>query len=199
MIPLYETDGTSTMPLGMAMCQNRLAIPTWSYAMEKFPPARIVEIGTMNGGLTCALGVHAYHLGCKVTTYERSKAPDERFAALAAFLGITFRDQVDMWTLAEPGGEIHRLIAGPGRTFVLCDGGDKPRELATFARYLKAGDVIAGHDYSATNLPPEGHPWPWGELFAEQGSVVAEQNNLEPFMQEHFDYAGWLAYRKRGG
>ncbi len=29
--------------LGLPMCQNRFAVPTWSYAMERRPPARIVR------------------------------------------------------------------------------------------------------------------------------------------------------------
>src|SRR4029077_11527840 len=164
MIPLYETSGKSTSPLGMAMCQNRLAVPTWSYAMEVLPPARIVELGTYSGGLTIALGVHAYHIGAQVITYERSKAPDQRFEALGKFLGITFRDEVDIWACE---AEIAAHTQSPGVTFLLCDGGDKPRELATFARYLKPGDVIAAHDYSAKNVTDEPHPWPWSETRKE--------------------------------
>lgn len=194
MIPLYGTNGESTKPLGMAMCQNRLAVPTWSYAMEVLPPARIIELGTYSGGLTIALGVHAYHLEprAQVISYERSKTPDERYAALGTFLGIRFRDQVDLWACER---EIAELIAMPGTTYVLCDGGDKPRELATFARYLKAGDVIAGHDYSASNLPAENHPWPWHECDALTNAVMIERG-LAPWMQDHFDHAGWLCYRK---
>jgi hypothetical protein len=197
MIPLFSTDGTSTRPLGMAMCQNRLAVPTWSYAMEVYPPARIVEVGTYSGGLTIALGVHAYNLEprAQITSYERSRAPDERYAALGKFLGITFRDQVDVWDCER---EIAEIIKRPGVTYVLCDGGDKARELATFAKYLKSGDVIAGHDYSAANLPAENHPWPWRELHAEHAAPVAAEHDLEPWMQEHFDFAGWLVHRKRG-
>lgn len=202
MIPLYGTNGESTKPLGMAMCQNRLAVPTWSYAMEVLPPARIIELGTYSGGLTIALGVHAYHLEprAQVISYERSKAPDERYAALGAFLGIRFRDQIDLWACER---EIAELIAMPGTTYVLCDGGDKPRELATFAKYLKPGDVIAAHDFcaeppiSAAEAAFTAYPWwPWGEVSAAQGYGVMREHGLEPWMQQHFDLAGWLAYRK---
>lgn len=198
MIPLYQLDAASVActPLGFPMCQNRLAVPTWSYAMELHPPKRIVELGTYNGGFTCAIGVHAYRIGTKITSYERARAPDENFAALGKFLGITFRDQVDMWACE---GEISKLIAQPGLTYVLCDGGDKQRELATFAKYLKPGDVIASHDYHSKTIklaPGEPHPWPWSEMPAEHGEAVAAANGLKPFLQEHFDWAGWLAFRK---
>ena len=191
MIPLFEVAGKSTCPMGMPMSQNRLAVPTWSYAMEVLPPARIVELGTMNGGFTIALGLHAFHIGAKVTSYERSMAPSEHFAALGKFLGINFRDQVDIWACE---AEIAALIAQPGITYMLCDGGDKPRELATFAKYLKLGDVIASHDYCCA---PGSEFWPWGEITAAQGAAVADAHTLEPWLQNHFDMAGWLVYRKR--
>lgn len=195
MIPLFNTEGSSTKILGMPMNQNRLAVPTWSYAMEVAPPARVIELGTYNGGFTIALGMHAYNLEprARITSYERSKAPDQRFAALGEFLGIRFRDQVDIWTCE---GEIADLIRGDGLTYVLCDGGDKPRELATFTQYLKPGDVIAAHDYATDDPRVDPHPWPWGEVSIEQGKAVAQANRLEPWLQDHFDLAGWLVYRK---
>jgi predicted O-methyltransferase YrrM len=196
LFPLFNTDGSSTCPLGMPMNQNRLAIPVWSYAMEVLPPARIVELGSYNGGMTIALGLHAYHIGARVVSYERSKAPDQRYVKLAAFLGIEFRDRVDLW---ECDAEIAEIIQGPGATFVLCDAGDKPRELAVFARYLKPGDVIAAHDFDAGHdigQPIDERPWPYSEIRREDGARVAADCNLSPWMQDYFSMAGWLAYRK---
>jgi len=192
MLPLFNTDGNSTCPLGFPMCQNRMAVPTWSYAMEVHPPARIVELGTYNGGFTIAIGVHAYQIGAKVVSYERSVAPDQRFAALGKFLGISFRHSIDIWA-CEP--EIANLVAGPGISYVLCDGGNKARELMTFAAYLKPGDVIAAHDYAGQD--GMGTWWPWGEVTTADGQAAAAAHGLEPFMQDHFDVAGWLAYKKR--
>lgn len=113
LFPLFNTDGSSTCPLGMPMNQNRLAIPVWSYAMEVLPPARIVELGSYNGGMTIALGLHAYHIGARVVSYERSKAPDQRYVKLAAFLGIEFRDRVDLYGNATPRSR--RLSRAPAR------------------------------------------------------------------------------------
>lgn len=198
MIPLYNTNGDSTCPLGLPMCQNRLAVPTWSYAMEIYPPTRIVELGTYGAGFTTAIGVHAYRIGAKIITYDQMIAPDQRFADLAKFLGIVFRNPCDIWKCED---EIAKLIASPGISYVLCDGGDKPRELALFAPYLKPGDVIAAHDYNHMahfTKDVELMAWPWGEITREQGVEVATANGLEPFLQEHFDFAGWLAFKKPG-
>lgn len=189
-IPLYEVDGGSARPLGLPMCQNRLAVPTWSYAMEVHPPARIVELGTYGGGFTVAIGVHAHLIGARVVTFDRAR-PDERLAALARFLGIEFR-LGDIWDAQE---SIGRLIEQPGVTYVLCDGGDKKRELATFARYLKPGDVVAAHDYHVVDS--NNRWWGWGEVDLADGEAVAREHDLEPWLQDHFDTAAWLTYRRR--
>lgn len=188
-IPPYDAVGP-TCPLGFPMQQNRHAVPTWSYAMECYPPTRIIEIGSYNGGFTTAIGVHAQQIGARVVSYDVAKAPHARLAALAQFLGIEFRT-VDVWTLEK---EIGQLIAGPGVTFVLCDGGNKRRELATFAQYLKPGDVIAAHDY----VSPGSVWWSWSEIRTEDGAAAVASHDLEPWLQEHFDIAGWLVFRRRG-
>ena len=34
-----------------------------------------------------------------------------------------------------------------GAVYIFCDGGDKPKELATFSKFLRVGDIISVHDY----------------------------------------------------
>jgi hypothetical protein len=209
MIPLFTevdrargiADNASTSILGMPCCQNRLAVPTWSYAMEIKKPRTVIEIGSYNGSLAVALGVHAWNLrrenGCELWSYDVNPQ-DERITPLAGFLDVKFRVG-SCWNLE---AEIAGLIGRNGVTFVLCDGGNKPRELATFAKYLKPGDVIAGHDYDcyesteAGEVPQLDRYWPWSETKLEDGRRVAKEFGLVPFMQEHFDLAGWLAYQK---
>lgn len=175
------------------MCQNRLAIPTWSYAMEVYPPARIVELGTYSGGLTVALAIHARQIGARVVSIDRNR-PDEGLAEIARVLAIEFWCG-DIWALE---GEIAALLAGPGVSYLLCDGGDKRRELKTFAGHLKPGDVIAAHDYAADDgTGNENAWWGWGEIRRQDGDSVAEERDLEPWLQDHFDTAAWLAYRRR--
>lgn len=215
LFPLWDMGAPASAPLGLPMCQNRLAIPTWSYVMERLPPARIIELGTFSGGFIVALAVHAYALNaqsrilsgarpedevarakpCEVITYDRAE-PDERLAPLGKFLGVDFRVK-DLYAPATEA-EIAALIRKPGTTFVLCDGGDKPREVATYAACLKSGDVIASHDYAAPD-GPQGNAvyWPCGEITLADGERAAAENDLEPFFQDHFDLAAWLVYRKR--
>jgi predicted O-methyltransferase YrrM len=198
LFPLYNVDGTSQKPLGFPMSQNRMAVPVWSYAMELLPPARIIELGTNNGGFTTALAMHAWNLKIPIITYDQSP-PDERFSDLARQLGVQFQTG-DIWRLAPI---ISDLIKQPGTTFLLCDGGDKQRELELFAPAMKPGDVIAAHDYDACHhmdpsIPMNDRWWQWTEVFKAHGDEVANQNGLYSWMQEYFDVAGWLVYRRRG-
>lgn len=187
MIPLFEYEGKPWFPLGLPMSQNRMSIPTWSYAMEKYPPLRIIEIGTNAGGFTVALGIHASRIGAHIYTFDTADGPDGQLNRLWNILPITYHKM----NCFKAAGFIAGLIQAQGLTFVLCDGGDKPRELNLFAHYLKPGDVIAGHDYSVKE-----EYWPWREITLDQVQETVTAEKLEPFMQEHFDIAGWLAFRK---
>lgn len=191
-IPPWDFGSPAAAPFGLPMCQNRRAIPAWSYAMEKYPPARIIEIGTYAGGFITALALHAWWIGATVISYDIAR-PHERVVQLAAKLGVTFAT-ADVWTRVE---EIGRIIASPGRTFVLCDGGNKPRELATFATFLKPGDVIAAHDYVPIDGPQgDAVHWPCSEIAISDVQPTVDKLGLVPFMQDHFDEAAWLAYRR---
>jgi hypothetical protein len=205
LFPLWDPGGAEWHPLGLPMAQNRIAVPTWSYAFERVPPARIIEIGTFAGGFALALGVHAWTLGVPLHTYDIAQ-PNETIAPKARLFGVVFH-VADVF-LPVTQTEIAQLIRSPGMTYVLCDGGNKSKELDVFGPFLKPGDVIAAHDYCASGRWPYGsstidvpgadQPWPWCETKLEDGQRVAAVCGLTPFMQEYFDLAGWLAYRKPG-
>lgn len=189
MIPMFEYGGRGWTPLGLPMSQNRLAVPTWSFAMEKHPPVNIVEIGTNNGGFTIALGIHAWAIKAQIHTFDITQAPNEDFLPLAAVLPISFH-KLDCFS--EKGEKLIReIIQRPGTTYLLCDGGDKPKEFNHFAEFMKPGDVIAAHDYSVKE-----EWWPWREVKLCQVQDAIMRHDLSPFMQEHFDMAAWLAYKK---
>lgn len=192
----YDNDGRDVgkcaLSLGFVTNQNRMAIPTWSFAMEKYPPFRIVEIGAYNGGFTCALGVHAYNIGAKIYSFDRQQIPGDKYRAFADFLGISWF-QMDCFS-AEAIELIKKLVQSPGITYLLCDGGNKAREINTFAPFLKPGDVVGGHDYF---LEGRHDLWGWTELTKEQVTPTLKEHDFEPFMQEFFDVAAWLVFRKR--
>ena len=106
---------------------------------------RIVELGTLRGGMTLIFGIHALKMGGTVETFDvRDEPMDVVWNCLVAALPITYH-KMDVF-----GGEAHILIEGyigaPGRVLLYCDNGDKIREFNTYASYLKSGDVVMTHD-----------------------------------------------------
>jgi hypothetical protein len=58
---------------------------------------------------------------------------------------------VEFWVhdvLGDPEPVRARLAAMPGPLLLICDNGDKPRELALYAPGLRVGDCIVTHDYA---------------------------------------------------
>jgi hypothetical protein len=172
--------------MGFDMNQNRLAVPVWSYAFDLAEPQRVIELGSYNGGFTMALAFAGWTEGITLYSWDLMEAPKEEWRDLAKFLGVHFV-RGDIW---EPGhfNWIAKLIALPGKTFVLCDGGDKTREVKEFSKFLKPGDVIAAHDimseYWLSTV----------EFFPDK--IKEELAPLELWLPDLFKIAGWVAYRK---
>jgi predicted O-methyltransferase YrrM len=121
----------------------------------------IVEIGTGNGALSLIFGLWGILLGIPVITVDIEDPFDDTLR-LFAHLGIHF-NRADCFS-----DTVTKAVeAFPHPQYLLCDGGDKPRELAVFSRLLKPGSLISAHD--------------WGmEIFSED----VEGLPLEPFMEE---------------
>lgn len=178
--------------LGMPSCQNWLALTVWCHAINELAkekrPIHIIELGSYNGSFATQLAIHIWNLkrsdpvfvASTVDTFDRAKGPCESFAPLSEFVGLRYH-QSDIFAATQ---EIVDLIQQPGISVVLCDGGDKPREMNLFAEYLKPGDVIASHDWMTPC-------WPFGEIWLSD-----VHHTLPRWLPEVFDLGGWLAFRK---
>ncbi len=105
---------------------------------------RIIELGTMVGGMTIIFGIHALRMGADVITFDiRRKPRDVVWRALEEALPITYHE-ADVFT-----PETEELIANymkQGRVLLYCDNGKKIEEFNIYAKYLKPEDVIMTHD-----------------------------------------------------
>lgn len=182
--PLFEWEGP-TLTLGLDMNQNRMAVPVWGYAIEKYCPVRIIEIGSYNGGFTMALAFAGWTRHVSVYSYELNEAPKEEWRLLANFLKVQFL----IGNCFACEHEIRQLMESPGLTYLLCDGGNKIREFNTFAKYLKPGDVIAAHDFLTDY-------WYCGEFSLEAVEDTVSAYKLKRWMPEMFALAGWAAFVK---
>lgn len=104
----------------------------------------VVEIGVEHGGLAALLASYGRYTGRDYRGVDislRSLAPAVREHAGAL---LYERDAWATDTLAEVATWLGQH---PRPALIFCDGGDKPRELRTYARIIRPGDILVGHDY----------------------------------------------------
>jgi hypothetical protein len=175
----YTTDGVM-----LSMQQRPEVFAHFRQALTGVPLARILEVGTAEGGLT--VGLRELFPEVPITTIDIVERPWYR--AMFAAHNISYR--IDG---AYDGSEVAAWVQQPGISLVLCDGGNKLREFAHFAGIIKPGDIIAAHDY-------EGHPnhLPWGCVETSDGgiAVACAAHGLEPFQHDLFGRVVWAAKRK---
>ena len=101
---------------------------------------RIIEIGTWSGALTLLL-FRLKREDAELVSYDI----DLSNYKVAPYIPLDVRrgDCFNPFTHKQ----IVDLIQAPGRVLVLCDGGQKNREIIDFSAYIKPNDVIMCHDY----------------------------------------------------
>jgi hypothetical protein len=150
--------------------------------IKQRPIEMIIELGTDHGGLTNLLADHEISTYAKIHTFDingdRFKSHNDKIS----FNHASFQSSYDY---------IVSLIESGGRVLLLCDGGNKKEEFATFYKFLKNNDIIMGHDYAPNQdefiNKYHGKIWNWHEF---QDSY-ADFDGLSPFMQEEFAKYAW--------
>lgn len=113
----------------------------WELVLNANPDLRaIVEIGTWQGGFSRYLAAQARGRGMAFRTYD-SVVPDrppEEFVRLDVF---AFEREVGAY------------LESRAPLILFCDGGNKPRELCTFPKYLDERSIVIAHDWGTEVLP----------------------------------------------
>lgn len=156
----------------------------------------IVEIGSYNGGLSSYIFdtknsnafFVSYDIDPKINSAKNNRS-DIDFR-----IGNCFEN--------EYFNEIVSYIQKPGKTLMICDGGDKTKEFNEFSKYLKSGDVIILHDYKHNEdiwkLATEYWQWPYGyETQYSEIKEAIELNGLEEFNNNIFNFFVWGAFVKK--
>jgi hypothetical protein len=118
--------------------------------------ASVVEIGTGTGALTTLFGLFGFLTEKRVLTIDWDENLSRKLHDVFELLSIEtiWGDEWDEDNIAT----IEEFINGEP-TYVFCDGGDKPRELAFWARGIPATSLISVHDWGTEVFPddvPEG-------------------------------------------
>jgi|WetSurMetagenome_2_1015567.scaffolds.fasta_scaffold77307_4 hypothetical protein len=141
--------------------------------------AQIIEIGFDQGGLSLWLHRNKRD-SCSLVCYDITK---ERLTVPLSH-GIDFR--IGDCFSHEIITEIVELIQLPGRTLLLCDGGDKKKEFSFYCDVLKHGDIIMIHDYADNEEDYQAIKdklnWPTQpEVFYRDIYHAAISHNLRPY------------------
>lgn len=147
----------------------------------------VIELGTQHGGFTVFLSERFY----TVATFDHT-VYEKTLLKLVEYVNIDFI-QMDIFKNVEV---IERLIKANERVLLLCDNGNKIKEVNTFAKYLKPGDVIMAHDYARdkehfeTVIKP--NYWQWHEISDKDVKDVFEENNISHYLQDEMEKSAWL-------
>jgi len=184
--PIWEKTGMNEI-LGLPMSQNGFVVPFLSELAKVARPSHVAEIGTGFGGLTALIATFS-----DITTFDL-KNPKYNFDSpcredISFVKGDVFDECHDAVVEALRGyWDVREDVC-----WLLCDGGDKNREVETFAAFLKPGDVIAAHDFAPTN-----EWWNWNEIDEQRVEKVAREQNLVTIPELQYDRkAAWWVRRK---
>jgi cephalosporin hydroxylase len=134
--------------MGVPMIQAWQDLMLWERFLHQYNPKFILELGTFNGGLSTFLAVQSWALEAGFMTVDWHSWADHSHPLWRTMKIDKNFWQVDMW---EPEfTEIFQdLLSGEhNHPFLLvCDGGNKPKEMQIFGPMLRPGDLITCHDW----------------------------------------------------
>jgi hypothetical protein len=164
-------------------------------------PARVLEIGTAEGGFAYCLRDALDALGMTTVPVLSFDIAGRGGHEAVRAAGVDVRIQN---VFGPSYRKIDARVAGyvrlPGTSLVLCDGAHKIQEFAALAPLLKPGDVIGAHDYAPDwdyfVRHVRGRSWDWLEFTDAAAAVPAAAHGLTPWRPEDLCPVHWLWMRK---
>jgi len=137
-----RTDLTAPNGAKFHVGQTAAEIVALRQAARETDPGILVELGTWRAGATYVLRracpsvpLVSFDVACPLLTPEQYLAIEPHTLLLEADV------------FADPLRVVQLWRGRPWPAFLYCDDGDKPREVQTFAPWLRPGDVIGCHDW----------------------------------------------------
>lgn len=181
-LPTFELDGVLSTAnhrfFGLNMSQHPQAPFKLNQILNASAPARIIEIGAGNGGLTVLFALYCSLVKtCTLHAYDKTAG---LHAGLLESMGypVALKD-----VLEDPVNvaEVAALVAQPGRTLLMCDAG-KALEANLYIPHMKVGDIIMMHDFSPTAATFErdikGRVWNWHEAWYERVAETCHKHGI---------------------
>lgn len=131
-------------PLGVSSSVTWLDLGAIAHMLQFARIRTVLEIGVEHGGLSAWLMAYARYNDLAY------RGVDITLNALQTQLGIVDRSafvECDAWSAAAVNAARAWLEINPAPALIICDGGNKPKELHLYAPLLRDGDILIGHDY----------------------------------------------------
>jgi len=124
----------------------------------------IIELGTYHGALSLYLGMWAQRLGIPCVTFDVVNLHKE-VEGLFDLLGIHY---LEMDVFTDEAREVVLDVAHGEPTYLICDGGDKVRELDTYLPLIPVGSVVSVHDWGTEIESVQHEDVPVEQLYRER-------------------------------
>jgi predicted O-methyltransferase YrrM len=161
--------------------------------MRSIKLARIIEIGTLNGGFTTLLANHRISENADIHTFDIQNALDAEYIKKSN----TTHHYQDVFHNSKT---VEDLITAEGTALVFCDGGDKIKEFNYFSQFLKPGDLIFCHDYAVDGETFYKHilykVWNWHQIGYSDIAHSLKEHNLQPCLSDVFELVVWGSFIK---
>jgi cephalosporin hydroxylase len=154
-------------------------------------PKRILEIGTLYGGFTQLLRDHSITTDATMHSFDIKNTLVREIGSVDFINGDVFGNGRQ---------QLIDLITAPGRVILMCDGGDKEREVREFCAFLKPNDIIMCHDYvkdvSLVGTPAVGD-WVGYETLYVNIKDALKTNNCEAILEEVMQMSMWGCFIRK--
>jgi cephalosporin hydroxylase len=131
-------------PMGVSCSLTWYDVGAILHVVQSARIRTVLEVGVEHGGLASLLRAYGGYTGLVYRGIDITLAPLHTVVRERDASAIDQRDAWDAATVVEMG---QWLGENPAPALIICDGGDKPRELHLYAPLLRDGDVMLGHDY----------------------------------------------------
>ena len=163
---------------GLHLAQTPLQLELFDEFIDDYSIATFIELGVYKGGLANIM-IKKQSPTFKYYGYEFNRA--ELHSRMVDAEEISIADANDSATIAKVKSIVD---ASEGAVYILCDTNNKPREMTTYSRLLRLGDLLEGHDFP-------------GEVSAEFLDEFGKSHpELEEINREEYRESGFTLWRR---
>ena len=131
-------------PLGVSCSLTWCDLGAIAHIIQTAGIKTVLEVGVEHGGLASYLRAYGLYTGL---AYRGIDITLNALAVAVRERDLGAIDQRDAWAASTVDEMRQWLRDAPAPALIVCDGGDKAKELHLYAPLLRYGDAMVGHDY----------------------------------------------------